>query len=129
MNRITKKLTPQACKKYNISEELITVYKHKYFLILDENEQNTYKSAFNKLGQYEDIEELCEKLEKQPFYVKNSWGIEKDDFINDFDILYSFKEKRIEIYNRSYGEYQGCLYIEDYGKNWAMTKKELENDC
>ncbi len=77
-----------------------------------------------KLGHYEDIEELCEKINDQQFFYKTlvTGKAVKVRFDNSFIILYDFKNKRIHIinYKQDY-----VLFIEQYGKTWALTREEL----
>ena len=88
-----------------------------------------------KLGQLEDIEEeigidlikaveLCKQVNiKKVVYIKDEWGIYPIKILDELDI---------ELINhRLYSNYRGiCLSLDlfDYGKTWALTKEELEND-
>ena len=81
---------------------------------------------YNKLEQYEDIEELCEKIREQKVYCILSYGaIWEYDYTKNYDILYSFSEKEIEIFDYT-GEYQRTFLIEEYGKEWSFDKEDLE---
>ena len=83
----------------------------------------TSAECYNKLGQLEDIEELCEKIAEKPIYEKfyDTHEIHEEDY-TECSILYNFKEKRIEFYECDFVNY---LYLKDYGKWWALTKEEL----
>lgn len=75
------------------------------------------------VGQYEDIEELCEKIVSQPIYKKyiNTGTISKKDYIGYY-ALYNFKDRSIDIYEY---EFVNSFDLEDYGKTRALTKEEL----
>ena len=75
------------------------------------------------LGQYEDIEELCEKIASQPIYKKyiDDGEIHEEDYIGEY-VLYDFETRRIYIYGY---EFVDRLALADYGKTWALTKEEL----
>ena len=79
--------------------------------------------ATNKLGQLEDVEELCEKIVSQPIYEKyeDNGKIHKEDY-TEYKALYNFKERRIELYGY---EFINWLELDKYGKTWALTKEEL----
>jgi hypothetical protein len=110
MNRLTK--LKNHYNDYEIDSEQFTFGE-------DETQQ-----CLNKLGQYEDIEELCEKMAQQPVYWKDTYGkIRKENNEGSF-ILYNFKCKRIEIYD--YG-YEGSYNINEYGIKWSFNKSDLEN--
>ena len=84
-------------------------------------------NAFEKLGQYEDIEELCEKIKTQTVYQKiykdnNNYYITEETFF-DCSILYNFEKKCIEIYQY---EWVDGLKLEHYGIEWSFNKEELE---
>ena len=91
--------------------------------------------ATNKLGVLEDIEEelgidlikaveLCKQVNiKKVVYTKDEWGFYPIKFIDELDIeLFSHR-----LYKNARGI---CLSLDlyDYGKTWALTKEELEND-
>lgn len=91
--------------------------------------------AFEKLGQLGDIEEecnidiiksveLCKKVNAQKkVYTKESWGIYELTFFDDLDVeLFNHR-----LYKNSRGVYVD-LDINVYGKYWALTKEELENE-
>ena len=91
--------------------------------------------ATNKLGRLEDIEEelgidlikaieLCKKANKQKVvYTKERWGIDTIKIIDELDIeLFSHR-----LY-KTFGGIYVSLDLYEYGKTWALTKEELEND-
>jgi len=86
-------------------------------------------NAFEKLGQYEDIEELCEKIKTQTIYQKilysgyNRYYITEDKFW-DCSISYNFEARMIEIYQY---EWVDGLKLDEYGTQWALTREDLEN--
>ena len=91
--------------------------------------------ATNKLGRLEDIEEelginlikaveLCKQVNnKKVVYTKERWGIDTIKIIDELDI---------ELFNHRLYKNFGGVYVSldlyDYGKTWALTKEELEND-
>ena len=83
--------------------------------------------AQEKLCLLEDIEELCEKMTAQ--YVYEIYGsmneIHELDYIG-CHALYNFKEKRIEVLDCF--EIVNWFKLDDYGKTWALTRKELDNE-
>ena len=102
------------------------------------NNHKLRNSVLNKLGQLEDIEEelgidlitLFKALKQGYIYVKLEDGIIK----RDVDML-DFKEGvRCVLFDKSCQVdnnmqcYQMLNYIQDYGKSWALTKKELEEE-
>ena len=89
----------------------------------------------NKLGKLEDIEEelginlikaveLCKQVNsKKVVYTKERWGIDTIKIIDELDIeLFSHR-----LY-KNFGGVYVSLDLYDYGKTWALTKEELEND-
>ena len=91
--------------------------------------------ATNKLGRLEDIEEeldidlikaieLCKQVNsKKVIYIKDEWGTYPIKFLDELDIeLFSHK-----LYKSARGMYVS-LDLYEYGKTWALTKAELEND-
>ena len=91
--------------------------------------------ATNKLGRLEDIEEeldidlikaieLCKQVNsKKVIYIKDEWGTYPIKFLDELDIeLFSHK-----LYKSARGMYMS-LDLYEYGKTWALTKAELEND-
>ena len=121
MNRLTKKA--------QFVRNLITGKEIKY--ISNESDQ----MCVDKLGTLEDIEEeldidlikaieLCKKANKQKVvYTKERWGIDTIKIIDELDIeLFSHK-----LY-KTFGGIYVSLDLYEYGKTWALTKEELEND-
>ena len=82
--------------------------------------------AYQELGKLEDLEELCEKIVSQPIYEKyeDNGQIHKEDY-TEYQALYNFKERRIELYGY---EIINGFEIDKYGKTWALTKEELEQN-
>lgn len=81
-----------------------------------------FTRVFNKLKQLEDVEEMCEKISKQPIYKKYLNTVCKEDYTS-LHIAYDFSTNHIEMFCH---EYEDTLSVEDYGKTWAFTKGELE---
>ena len=91
--------------------------------------------VLTKLKHYEDIEEeldidlikaieLCKKANKQKVvYTKERWGIDTIKIIDELDIeLFSHR-----LY-KTFGGIYVSLDLYEYGKTWALTKEELENE-
>lgn len=78
-----------------------------------------------KLYEYENIEELCEKIVSQTVYEKYEYTgeIHKEDFTG-YEALYNFKERRIELYDEGYPIY---FELDSYGEKWSLCCEELEN--
>ena len=98
-------------------------------------EHDLFKDIYCKLELLEDIEEelgidlikvvaLCKQVNsKKVVYIKDEWGTYP---IKIFDVL------DIELFNhRLYKNFGGSyvsLDLYEYGKTWALTKEEFEND-
>ena len=123
MNRLTRKI------KGYYSVDLRTCLPMEYEQIENSN------ACVDKLGKLEDIEEelgidlikaveLCKQVNiKKVVYTKDEWGYYPIKFIDELDIeLFSHR-----LYKNARGI---CLSLDlyDYGKTWALTKEELEND-
>ena len=68
--------------------------------------------------------ELCKQVNsKKVVYTKERWGIDTIKIIDELDIeLFSHR-----LY-KNFGGVYVSLDLYDYGKTWALTKEELEND-
>ena len=88
-------------------------------------EECVVSNCSQKLGRYEDIEELCEKIVSQPIYEKyeDNGKIHKEDY-TEYKALYNFKERRIELYGY---EFINWFEVDNYGKTWALSEEELRN--
>ena len=82
--------------------------------------------ACEKLYEYENIEELCEKIVSKPVYEKyaDTGEIHEEDYKN-YEALYNFKERRIELY---YEEYPIYFELDSYGKEWSLCCEDLEEN-
>ena len=82
----------------------------------------TVKQALQRLEQIEKNIEICKKANEQKFvYIKESYGIIKEKFLDDLD--YEFFNDRLYVCAR------GMYYdfpLKDYCNWWALTKEELE---
>ncbi len=88
-----------------------------------------------KLGKLEDIEEelgidlikaveLCKQvISKKVVYVKEEYGIYTLKITEELD----FELFNHRLYSNAHGIYVS-LDLYDYGKTWALTREELEND-
>lgn len=97
----------------------------------DSNQEEAYK----KLCKILDLErelgidlikaiELCKQVNsKKVVYTKENWGIDTLKIIDELDIeLFSHR-----LYKNAYGIYIS-LDLYEYGKTWALTREELEDD-
>ena len=124
MNRLTNK-------------RLTDATKNGYFIEIKKEENIKFPSVeqlYEKLARYEDVEEECgidlvtlfdiyNKLCEQKFiYVKI--GNEIKCVYYDYYVI-DFKNK--EIIGMEY-EPMSFYPFKDYGKTWALTKEELENE-
>ena len=123
MHRLTRKI------KGYYSVDLRTCLPMEYEQIENSN------ACVDKLGKLEDIEEelgidliktveLCKQANiKKVVYTKDEWGIYPIKFLDDLDVeLFNHR-----LYKNSRGLYLS-LDLYEYGKTWALTKEELEND-
>lgn len=110
MKRLTNKL------RYYDKDGKIKEVKVIKYLDMDE--------ACKKLYEYENIEELCEKIVSQPIYEKyiDDGEIYEEDY-KGYTALYNFKERRIELY---FGDYSVYFELDSYGKEWSLDKQTLE---
>ena len=98
--------------------EYVSPYKENYYL---PEHSITKRMCYDKLGQLEDVEEICLKLKTEPLYEKCHGKIRKKDY-KEYNIYYDFNSKSIVIYNCEYvTEYS----MKDYGKTWALNKEAL----
>lgn len=89
-----------------------------------EDDCNLVDEALERLEQIDNAIEICKKANEQKYvYIKANYGIVKEQFLDDLDY---------EIFkNRLYVNSRGIYYnfsLKDYGKEWALTKEELENE-
>ena len=134
MNRFTKKSN--------------SILKEIEYQLIDEKENLSANEGIkkiqvlgtNKLGKLEDIEEelgidlitLFKALKDGIWTNQEQWyGDEKQGKIRFFQVRLLLEENAIGcIYNSMWKgeEVIRTLYFKDYGKTWALTKEELEND-
>ena len=129
MNRLTKKSNSVLeAIEYQLIDE-------KENLDANEGIKKIPVLATNKLGKLEDIEEelgidlikaveLCKQVNsKKVVYTKERWGIDTIKILDELDIeLFSHR-----LY-KNFGGVYVSLDLYEYGKTWALTKEELEND-
>ena len=122
MNRLTKKA--------QFVRNLITGKEIKY--ISNESDQ----TCVDKLGALEDIEEelgidliTLFNIDKQQNTKKEIWFKIEDEIEESFrfDSYYIIDLKHKAFVKIEY-EPLDYLYFKDYGKTWALTKEELENE-
>ena len=129
MNRLTKKSNSVLeAIEYQLIDE-------KENLDANEGIKKIPVLATNKLGKLEDIEEelgidlikaveLCKQVNsKKVVYTKENWGIDTLKILDELDIeLFSHR-----LYKNAHGIYIS-LDLYEYGKTWALTREELEED-
>ena len=99
------------------------------------NGKTIFNKIYHKLSQLEDIEEeleidlikvveLCKQVNsKKVVYTKEKWGIDTLKILDELDIeLFSHR-----LYKNARGMYVS-LDLYDYGKTWALTREELEEN-
>lgn len=95
-----------------------------YDCLCFEDDCNLVDEALERLDQIDNAIEICKKANKQKYvYIKESYGIVKEKFLDDLDYEV--------LNNRLYGNSRGIYYdfpLKDYGIYWALTKEELKND-
>ena len=100
-----------------------------------ENEVAAIEKDLKQLEKYKSIEdilgmdlinaiELCKQVNrKKVVYIKDEWGTYPIKILDDLDVeLFNHR-----LYSNSRGIYVS-LDLFEYGKTWALTKEELEND-
>jgi len=80
---------------------------------------------FNKLSEYEDIEEICEKISKQIVYQKLNDGTIIEENFWDCTVVYNFKTREIKIYEY---DFRDSLEIDKIDIEWSFYRERLEND-
>ena len=98
-------------------------------------EHDLFKDIYCKLELLEDIEEklgidlikaveLCKQANiKKVVYIKDEYGIYPIKFLDELDVeLFSHR-----LY-KNFGGIYVSLDLYDYGKTWALTKEELEDE-
>ena len=98
--------------------------------------------VLTKLKHYEDIEEelgcplevvfkVFKALKDGQVIVKHIVGLKNPKTFLEAhkiaELLFDGKNYGLWIYDNGYGD-EFCVYTKDYGKTWALTKEELEND-
>ena len=134
MNRLTKKSNSvNEAIEYQLIDE-------KENLDANEGIKKIPVLATNKLGRLEDIEEelgidlftLFKALRNGIWTNQEQWyGDEKQGKIRFFQVRLLLEENAVGcIYNSMWKgeEVIRTLYFKDYGKTWALTKEELEDD-
>ena len=99
--------------------------KCKKIIEKDLDKLEEYKSIEEEIGiDLINAVELCKQVNsKKVVYTKERWGIDTIKIINELDI---------ELFNHRLYKNVGGAYVSldlyDYGKTWALTKEELEDD-
>ena len=124
MNRLTDK------EGIDIKSYTDGIVTKDHIRIINEDE------VIKKINQIQKIEEelgidlikaieLCKQVNsKKVVYIKESWGIDTLKIIDELDIeLFSHR-----LYKNARGMYIS-LDLYEYGKTWALTRKELEENA
>ena len=89
-----------------------------------EDDCNLVDEALERLDKIDNAIEICKKANEQKYvYIKETYGIIKEKFLDDLDYEV--------LNNRLYVNSRGIYYdfsLKDYGIYWALTKEELENE-
>ena len=110
-----------------------------FLAIGDENHtikcKETIEKDLDQLEEYRKLEEelgidlikaveLCKQVNsKKVVYTKERWGIDTIKILDELDVeLFSHR-----LYKSARGMYVS-LDLYEYGKTWALTKEELEDD-
>lgn len=126
MGRLTKKLKEPAKTKY---------LHYDYMRIGDYDIDNgnygriSDDMVYNKLGKFEDIEELVELLsdaydDRLPIY--SSEGNGKIICVKDWHIAWIEDLRWLAVEYKKNRKFNGIHAIEGYGRTFALTKEELE---
>ena len=111
------------------------------------------RTALEKLSKIEDIEEelgidlitLFKALKQKEVYIRESfcqevlghWEINKTlliylDYVGDNEAYYDFINKEWVLtfteWENGFDYHEMLVRLKDYGKTWALTKEELENE-
>lgn len=100
-------------------------------VLTDVQLESAYQQCFDKLGQLEDIEEEIgidlitkDKVEKNRYVFV---GYQNSIEINQVEIK-KYGRLGIDIYDKNAVFKYNYLSYKDYGKTWALTREELENE-
>lgn len=89
-----------------------------------EDDCNLVDEALERLDQIDNAIEICKKANEQKYvYIKETYGIIKEKFLDDLDYEV--------LNNRLYVNSRGIYYdfpLKDYGVCWALTKEELKSE-
>lgn len=120
------RLTNKECCGY---EDFVFSLRNKLITCSEIN-----NSIYKKLKSLENIEEelgidlilslnICKKANSQKYvYMRERYGVSKLTFLNDLDVeLFNHR-----LYANSWGVWVS-LDLKEYGKEWALTRKELED--
>lgn len=116
MNRLTKK------------------YSNGYLPQYERETKENYYDLVYKLGQLEDIEDIKEELGIDLItfskVLKQKFVFNKEKIKVDLlTIFFDFETNKLYIYGYIKNTFEDVrLYAKDYGKTWALTKEELEDD-
>ena len=127
MNRLTRKI------KGYYSVDLRTCLPMEYEQIENSN------ACVDKLGKLEDIEEelgidlitLFKALKDRQVIFKHIYGLENPKIYLETHkiagLLFDGKNYGLWLYDNGFGD-EFWVYTKDYGKTWALTKEELEDE-
>jgi len=111
-------------KELEALESIMKVYGYTNSLEGTYNDFLAIKKALQRLEAIDNAIMICKKANEQKYvYIKESYGIVKEKFLDDLDYE--------ALNNRLYVNSRGLYYdfpLKDYGNWWALTKEELENE-
>ena len=107
-----RSISNEYCEKYDTIEKDLEVLE-KYRKIGEEIGIDLIKAV-----------ELCKQVNsKKVIYIKDEWGTYPIKILDNLDV---------ELFNHRLYKNVGGVYVSldlyEYGKTWALTKEELEND-
>lgn len=126
--RLTRKIEPQVWETFIFPK--YDYNRDNYGALLSSTE-----SIINKLGQLEDIEEelgidlitLFKALKNGVYYFTNGTQLTKDYvWLLDNYISVGTRDKLSYSFMTAFGKQ--TLLLKDYGKTWALDKKDLTNE-
>ena len=108
--------------------------KNMEFTLGRMNSKTIFNKIYRKLSQLEDIEEelgidLITLFKAQQIYwrIKYIDTGEYSEIKKSYRVHYDFTRKQFLVY-WEYDYFGFSLELKDYGKTWALTKEELENE-
>lgn len=127
--RLTTNKKPHFFKKLNLDN----VNENQYFIkIKDQEKVEDFTEVANKLGQLEDIEEelgidlitLFKALKNGIYAIVPDYDGSYIEHFEPYATILDMYSKCIDLRDDTLG----CVALNHYGKTWALTKEELEDE-